>query len=126
MASKAVLLIGVIGAGVAALFAFGKHADAQGRTPKVFTIPPNATRAHLPAVDGGIALEAADYPAEPGQPAGRYMLIWDPAEPDTFVALFFPAATPTNPAIMSVGKTANSQLVLSTIPNLLARLKAGG
>jgi len=119
-------MVGVLGVGALVLAGASKTASAAPRVPKGFTLPPNAVRAHMPAVNGGVAIDAAEWPAEPGQPPGNFTLLWDPADPETFVALFTPAATPTNPGVMSTGTNTNSQLLLSTLPNLIARMKAAG
>lgn len=117
---------GAVGVGVLVLAGASKTASAAPRVPAGFKVPTNALRAHMPAVAGGIAIDAAEWPAEPGQPPGRFTLLWDPADPETFVALFAPAATPGNPGVMSVGTNTNSQLLLSTLPNIIARIKAAG
>jgi hypothetical protein len=124
--AKLLMVGGVVGVGAVVLAGASKTAGAAPRVPAGFKVPANAARVRMPAVNGGIAIEGAEWPAEPGQPPGHFTLLWDPADPETFVALFAPAATPSNPGVMSVGTNANSQLLLSTLPNIIARMKAAG
>jgi len=125
MSTAKTLLIGGLGLGVAALFLGSRSAHAA--VPPGWSPPPGATRLDFPkSAEGGIGLTIADWASEAGQPPGRYSLIWDPADPASFVALFWPAATPTTPGVLSTGSTANSQLILSTVPGLIAAMQAKG
>lgn len=119
------VVIGGVGLGLAALFLHSK--DAGASVPAGWAPPAGAVRLNFPSNGPGtIGLTVADWAADPGQPPGRFTLIWDPNDPHSFVALFWPAATPTVPAVMQVGSTPNSQLILSTVPNLVASMQAKG
>lgn len=124
MGSGKLLVIGGLGVGLAALFLHSSEAHAA--VPPGWAPPAGAVRLNFPATGGGIGLTIADWAAEPGQPQGRFSLIWDPKDPQSFVALFWPAATPAQPAVMATGSTVNSQLILSTVPNLIAAMQAKG
>lgn len=123
--AKLVVGAAVIGVGVLLIGTRGANASpAGGRVPAGWNPPPNARRARLPSVNGSIAVDGAEWPQEPGQPPGVFTLIWDGADPATFVGLFTPSGGA--PAVLAVGKTAASQQMLLTIPALLAALKAQG
>jgi len=125
--AKLVVGAAVIGVGVLLIGTRGANASpAGGRVPAGWNPPLNARRARLPSVNGSIAVDGAEWPAEAGQPPGVYTLIWDAADPATFVALFARADAPATPGVLAVGKTAASQQMLLTVPALLAALKAQG
>lgn len=121
MSSGKLLALAVFGAGAAALFLGSR--DAHASVPANWNPPANARRVTLPATGGPgtIAITVAEWPAEAGQPAGVYDLMWDPADRETFVAVFTP--TGGAPAVLSVGSTPNAQLLLSTVPGLIAKVR---
>jgi len=123
----AVVLLGLLGGGAALLFLHSSAHAAEG-VPAGWTPPAGATLTTFPATGGPgtIAIKAAGWQAEAGQPPGRFLLLWDPANPKSFVALFFAAATPTVPALMASGTDTNTQLIMSTVPSLLASLNQSG
>lgn len=118
-------VLGVLGVG--ALLLFAKSANAKPSVPKGWNPPANAVTTTMPSNGPGtIAIKATTWTAEPDQPPGRFLLMYDPADTESFVALFFPAATPTTPAVMAAGQTTNSQLILSTVPAMVQRLQQSG
>jgi hypothetical protein len=119
-----VLVLGALGVG--GLLLLSKHSSAAsssgGGVPPGWQPPAGATLTTFPATGpGGIAIKVAGWQAAAGQPPGRFLLVWDPNDPQSFVALFFPAATPQTPAVMATGTTTNTQLIMSTIPALLQK-----
>ncbi len=126
--SSGVGKLAVLGAlGMGALLLFAKSASAKPSVPKGWNPPANAVTTTLPSNGPGtIAIKASTWSADPGQPPGRFLLMYDPADTESFVALFFPAATPNAPAVMAVGQTTNSQLLLSTVPSMVQRLQQTG
>ncbi len=73
----------------------------------------------------GVPLALASWPADPGQPQGNFLLIWNTAAPTTFVALFYPkdssGAVSKVPAVMQMGTDAGSKQILDQ----LAQISAG-
>ncbi len=125
MGAGKLLLIGGLGVGAAALFMHAKTAHAS--VPAGWHPPAASVRLDFPATGPGtIGLTIADWAAEPGQPPGRFTLIWDPNDPQSFVALFWAAATPATPAVLAMGSTPNSQLILATVPGLVAAMQSKG
>lgn len=122
-AGAKVAVFGALGIGALLLFAKSSSAaSSSGGVPPGWNPPANATRNHFPAnAPGGIAINVATWPSDAGQPPGRFVLVWDPAHPDTFVALFYPASNPQTPAVMAAGTDTNTQLLMSTIPSLQAK-----
>lgn len=119
-AGAKVAVFGALGIGALLLFAKSSSAaSSSGGVPPGWTPPPGATKNHFPANGPGtIALNVATWAAEPGQTPGRFVLVWDPADAQSFVALFYPTANPNAPAVMAAGTTTNTQLIMSTIPSL--------
>lgn len=126
-----ILLLGLVAGGAALVLLGNKNANASGlggSVPKGWNPPAGATVTVFPANGPGtIAIKAAGWQAEAGQPAGRFLLVWDPNHSESFVALFFPAATPNGPpAILAAGTDTNTQLILSSIPSILGNLTQAG
>ncbi len=123
-----VLLIGGVVAGGAYLLM--KHASAASpvtgpSVPPGWTPPPGATVVNLQpaATPVNKPLTLASYPADPGQPPGQYVVIWDASNPVSFVALFYGQDASTGkpssaPAVMAKGTTSDSDLILSQIATI--------
>lgn len=125
-------LIGGAVAGVGYLVLKNANAATPNTSvPPGYTPPDNATIVQLvPNAVQGIAvpLTLASWPADLGQPAGGYILIWNTANPQSFVALFYAAnadgTAGTVPAVMSMGKDPDSQLMLNQLASISAAVQA--
>jgi hypothetical protein len=123
--SGKLILLGVVAGGAALLLLHGKANAAS--VPAGWNPPPGAVTVNMPANGPGtIGLKASSWAADAGQPAGKFLLIYDPQNTQSFVALFFPAATPTSPAVMATGSDTNSQLIMQTVPTIVASLQQSG
>lgn len=127
------VLIGGAVAGVGYVVMKKANAASTPNTsvPPGYTPPASATVVQLaPNSVQGIAvpLTLASWPADVGQPAGGYMLIWNTQNPQSFVALFYPAkadgSAGSTPAMMSMGKDADSQLMLNQLAAISAAVQA--
>lgn len=130
-----ILKIALIGGAVAGVgYLVLKNANASPpntSVPPGYTPPDNATVVQLaPNAVSGIALPLtlASWPADAGQPVGGYILIWNTQNPASFVALFY-AAKPDGtagsvPAVMTMGKDSDSQLMLNQLAAISAAVQA--
>lgn len=114
MASKALLLIGALGAAAAAAFAFGKRADAQpaqSGLPDGWTPPSGATFTFLPPSNPTtLPLNVWSW-RDPGT-LGLTALVAHKANPKTdFVAVFIPDNKTQGRGILARGTTPNSGLI---------------
>lgn len=119
-----ILIIG--GAVAAGAYVLIKHANAApvpgasvppGWVPPasaiVKNLAPSATPVNKP-------LTLASWPADPGQPPGQFLLIWDASNANSYVALFYPQDATTGkpsstPAVMAKGNTADSATILASL-----------
>lgn len=139
-ALKVVLIAGAVG-GVAYLLL--KNANAASASPSPQPLPGN-----VPSVPPGwtpptgaivvqlvpsatplnVPLALASWPADPGQPAGTYIVIWNTAVPTTFAALFYAMqadGTPAKvPAVMAMGTDDASAKLVSSIAMISAAVQA--
>jgi hypothetical protein len=134
-----VLVIGGVVAGGAYLLM--KHANATAAASNPVTgasVPPGwqppASATVVNLQPGAVAslnkpLTLASWPADPGQPPGQYVVIWDASNAMSFVALFYPADPVTGkagstPAVMAQGSTSDSALILAQIAAISAAVQA--
>lgn len=129
-----ILKLALIGGAVVGVgYLIVKNASASSpntSVPPGYKPPDTATVVQLaPNSVSGIAvpLTLASWPAETGQPAGGYMLIWNSANPQSYVGLFYPAkadGTPGSvPALMSKGSDADSQAMLNQLASISAAVQ---
>lgn len=138
MGTGKLLLIGAVVAGGAYLLM--KRANAASAAPiqtssapsvpPGYTPPSNAIVVNLTpaATPLNLPLTLASWPADPGQPQGQFILIWNTANPQTFAALFYAkaadgtmAATPT---ILSMGTDPASMTIANSIAQISAAVQA--
>jgi hypothetical protein len=127
-----ILVIGGVVAGGAYLLMKHASATTAGATlvpnasvPPGWAPPASATVVNLQpaATPVNKPLTLASWPADPGQPPGQYVVIWDASNANSFVALFY-ANDPTTgkpsstPAVMAQGTTTDSSLILQQIATI--------
>lgn len=133
-----ILIIGGVVAGGAYLLmknsaaAGGANPVTGASVPPGWAPPASATVVNLAA--GSVAslnkpLTLASWPADPGQPPGQYVVIWDASNALSFVALFYPADPVTGkpsstPAVMAKGSTSDSDLILAQIATISVAVQA--
>lgn len=125
-----VLLVGGVGLGAYLLLTRSASASSAGSSvPPGWTPPPGAIVVNLApsATPVGVPLTLASWPAAAGQPQGNFVVIWNTAEPGTFVALFYARLSNGNvsstPAVMAKGSTAASQTILDKIGAISAAVQ---
>lgn len=126
---KVLVIGGVVAGGVYLLTKNSSAASANPVTgasvPPGWTPPASATVVNLQPASTPVnkPLTLASWPADPGQPPGQYVLIWDASNANSFVAIFY-AADPVSgkpsstPAVMAKGTTADSDLILAQIATI--------
>ncbi len=114
MASKAILLLGAIGAGAVALLAFGKSAKAaaaQSGLPDGWNPPSGAEFDVLPPTNA-TTLTLNVWKWRDQGAIGTTYLVANAANPKTdWVGFFSPDANPKQLAILTRGTTPNSGLI---------------
>lgn len=127
-----IALIGgaVVGVGYVVMKKANAASTPNTSVPPGYTPPASATVVQLaPNAVSGIAvpLTLASWPADPGQPAGGYILIWNTQNPQSYVALFYAAkadgSAGSTPAVMSMGTDPDSQLMLNQLASISAAVQ---
>lgn len=121
---KLLVIGGVVGGGA---YLIMKHASPAAVTsgpgvPAGWTPPAGAIVKNLDAgsTPVGKPLTLASWPAAANQPAGSYLVIWDPTDAqNTFAALFYATqasgAAATVPAVMAKGAGASSDQIIAQL-----------